>query len=470
MTSPAGSTVMALKDLHLEGNIIPMEWFAHLKFDSGKPDMNAILILSDIVYWYRPVVVRDEQTGMVTGYRKKFKSDLLQKSYQHYADLFGLSKRQVSDAIIRLEERGLVKRVLRTIETPSMTLQNILFIALNVQKLAEINVCVGGVTFYRDTPPDRKGDLPRSIGTPPPIERDTYTKITTKTPTETTTHSQGRGEEFLNLMLDAWNDTLHPSIPVQMTSSRSVKLRSALEQHFGGDLAQWRSFCQDITRSPFLMGQGQRKWRVTLDWILEPHNLQKTLEGNYRDLNPSSSLPDSPSAEESTCKAQEDISRLEDPALQQFARVLLKFIPANAYLRWFSDLRMESVSEKKLMLFFPNRANRDYAQQRFSSEIRVAAQAVYPNTEWIDCLINAETPSTPIAIADSPISLPEFQHSASLREEETGEYSGDIHLPSCHSLELSSPDPLPPSFPDGMAMPVPSLQTPGLLLTGKEIP
>jgi len=161
MSSKLSPAVETMKNLHLEGNIIPMEWFVHLKFDSGKPDMNAILILSDIVYWYRPVVVRDEQTGMVTGYRKKFKSDLLQKSYQHYADLFGLSKRQVSDAIIRLEEKGLIKRVLRTIETPSMTLQNILFIALNVQKLAEINVSVGGVTFYRDTPHDRKGDLPR---------------------------------------------------------------------------------------------------------------------------------------------------------------------------------------------------------------------------------------------------------------------------------------------------------------------
>jgi hypothetical protein len=270
-------------------------------------------------------------------------------------------------------------------------------------------------------------------------------------------------------MLDAWNDKLHPSIPVQMTPSRSVKLRSALEQHFGGDLASWCSFCQDITRSPFLMGQGQRRWHVTLDWILEPHNLQKTLEGNYRDLNPSISLPDSLSAEDTTCKAQEDISRLEDPALQQFARVLLKFIPANAYLRWFSDLRMESVTDKKLRLFFPHRANRDYAQQRFSSEIRVAAQAVYPNTEWIDCLVRAETPSTSIATDDSPISLPEFQPSASLPEEETGEYLDDAHLPSCHSPELSTTDPRPSSFPDGMAMPVPSLQTSVLLLTEKEI-
>ncbi|MBL9029318.1 MAG: hypothetical protein JNK42_02465, partial [Caedimonas sp.] len=77
MSYNLSSTVEVMKNLHLEGNIIPMEWFGHLKFGSGKPDMNAILILSDIVYWYRPVVVRDEQTGMVRGYRKKFKSDLL---------------------------------------------------------------------------------------------------------------------------------------------------------------------------------------------------------------------------------------------------------------------------------------------------------------------------------------------------------------------------------------------------------
>lgn len=54
-----------------------MEWFSRITFDNGRPDTNAILILSDIVYWYRPTVIRDERTGMVTGYRKKLKADLL---------------------------------------------------------------------------------------------------------------------------------------------------------------------------------------------------------------------------------------------------------------------------------------------------------------------------------------------------------------------------------------------------------
>ncbi len=48
MSYGLSSAVEAMKDLHLEGNIIPMEWFSRIIFDNGKPDTNAILILSDI--------------------------------------------------------------------------------------------------------------------------------------------------------------------------------------------------------------------------------------------------------------------------------------------------------------------------------------------------------------------------------------------------------------------------------------
>lgn len=450
MSYSSDLTVMALKDLHLEGNIIPMEWFAHLKFDSGKPDMNAILILSDIVYWYRPVVVRDEQTGMVTGYRKKFKSDLLQKSYQHYADLFGLSKRQVSDAIIRLEERGLIKRVLRTIETPSLTLQNILFIALNVQKLAEINASVGGVTFYRETPHDRKGDLPRSIGTPPPIERDTYTENTTKTPTEITTetHADARGD-ISRQMLDVWNQALCPLVPVQLTPSRQARLRSILQQYFQGNLEQWQSFCSEITQSPFLMGQGQRKWRVTLDWILEPHNLQKTLEGNYKNAAASPTSDTSLTPEETAQKVQQHIESFSDPALQQFAKTLLKFISVETYMRWFADLQMEKTGDQRLVLWFSCRAARDYVERRYSSEIGVAVRVVHPVVEWIE--YDVRTPSA----ASSETSLSsEFPPFCSPQEGGRGELPPDAH-PSTLNVPggSSSDEPSRPFFPDGRGDP-----------------
>jgi hypothetical protein len=117
--------VEALKDVHFEGNIVPMEWFDHLKFDNGKPDVNAILILADIVSYYR----------------KDLKGDLLQKSYQHYANQFGFSKQQVTDAISRLENRGIIKRVFKTIETSFSIVNNVLFIELDVEKVKQL-LCI----------------------------------------------------------------------------------------------------------------------------------------------------------------------------------------------------------------------------------------------------------------------------------------------------------------------------------------
>ena len=67
--------VESIGSISFEGNIIPMEWFNHILCDSGKPDAIAIMILSDIVYWYRPTIVRNESTGTIIGYRKKFKAD-----------------------------------------------------------------------------------------------------------------------------------------------------------------------------------------------------------------------------------------------------------------------------------------------------------------------------------------------------------------------------------------------------------
>jgi len=94
---PLGSsnTVSKLAELNITGNVTPLEWFNHIKRPNGKPNLNAIVLLADIVYWYRPVEVRDETTGKLTGYRQKFKADLLQHSYSEFAKQYGLTKDQV---------------------------------------------------------------------------------------------------------------------------------------------------------------------------------------------------------------------------------------------------------------------------------------------------------------------------------------------------------------------------------------
>ena len=101
--------------LNISGNIIPQVWYRTIIRESGKPNLTAIIILADIVYWYKPTEIRDEGTGQVIGVRKKFKSDLLQRSYQQISEQFGISKKEATNAVVFLEKLGVVKRVFRTI-------------------------------------------------------------------------------------------------------------------------------------------------------------------------------------------------------------------------------------------------------------------------------------------------------------------------------------------------------------------
>ena len=72
----------AVAELNITGNVIPSVWFKTIVNDKGRPYMLAIMILSEVVYWYRPVECRDEKTGEFLGYKTKFRQDVLQKSYK----------------------------------------------------------------------------------------------------------------------------------------------------------------------------------------------------------------------------------------------------------------------------------------------------------------------------------------------------------------------------------------------------
>ena len=132
-------TVDEMGEIHISGNVTPMNWYKTILRDNGKPYLLAICILSDIVYWYRPCEIRDENTGLVIGYRKKFKGEVYQKNYQQYADLFGESRRTVKAAMDKLEELGLIKKEFKSIKLSNgMVLNNLMYIHLSAEKLKKI--------------------------------------------------------------------------------------------------------------------------------------------------------------------------------------------------------------------------------------------------------------------------------------------------------------------------------------------
>lgn len=59
--------------MEITGNVIPLNWFKTITTSNGKPNSTAIMLLSDIVYWYRPKILRDEATGEFIGIKNALK-------------------------------------------------------------------------------------------------------------------------------------------------------------------------------------------------------------------------------------------------------------------------------------------------------------------------------------------------------------------------------------------------------------
>lgn len=133
------SKVMQMTKMNITGNVVPISWFNHLKFSSGKPNLPAIMILSDIVYWYKAQKIRDEETGMVVEYRQKFKYDMLQKQYKLWMELYGFGRTQTKNAVDYLEEEGLINREFRDVELPNGEIAyNRMFVEPIPKKIEEI--------------------------------------------------------------------------------------------------------------------------------------------------------------------------------------------------------------------------------------------------------------------------------------------------------------------------------------------
>lgn len=178
------------------GNIIPNTWYKSIRYENGKPNLIAITLLSDIVYWYRPQEKRDERTGATVGFYKKFQSDLLQRSYTDLENHFGLTRKQLVEAFKLLEALGVAKRVFRNLDIGGMKVSNVMFIELDPDRLKELTfgeeadenngITDGiGVSTLKETPLDIEVDTSIPIEeTPLNSKVETNTKNTTENTTK----------------------------------------------------------------------------------------------------------------------------------------------------------------------------------------------------------------------------------------------------------------------------------------------
>ena len=296
-----------ISKINFSGNIIPKNWFKSIKFPSGKADLLAINILAEVVYWYRLVEVCDEATGKVIGYKRRFKADKLQRSYQSFADMFGVSKLQVKRAMDRLKGKGLVKIEFRTIKTKDMCINNVCFIE-------PVSAAIEDIT--RQVTPSllqSKEGVTLKL-TPPYFKRRTYTKITTENTNTTSSkeeessppsHTKSLSQDILDPdkkeniialnkedkrpaspqeIVELWNSICGlaglPKV-VRLTKQRSGNISRRIRE-YGSDPVSWEGLFRKIIQTPFLMGNNDRGWRADIDFVFgNDTNISKILEGKY---------------------------------------------------------------------------------------------------------------------------------------------------------------------------------------------
>ncbi|PRT14994.1 primosomal replication protein N [Bacillus toyonensis] len=188
-----GNVVYEIGGINFKGNVVDHEWFNYITFSNGKPHIVAIMVLSEIVYWYRPTVIRDEIDGKVT-YKKKFKADKLQKNYQQLADTFGFTKLQVKRACDLLTDMLLIKIEFRTISINGKVLNNVMFVEPVPTEIKQIS------SMYQQTKEDPDYLEVNRVGTSkltpssltskesPDFKVKTNTESTTNITTESTTN------------------------------------------------------------------------------------------------------------------------------------------------------------------------------------------------------------------------------------------------------------------------------------------
>ena len=121
----------------ITGNIIPHEWYWKFVDKRGSPDLPVISILSEIVYWYRPTLTKDSESGK-TVYSAKFKGDAWQTSYGHFEQKLKFNHDRIRRSFIKLENLGIIKREFRTVSVMGQNYSNRLFVHISKEFLNNI--------------------------------------------------------------------------------------------------------------------------------------------------------------------------------------------------------------------------------------------------------------------------------------------------------------------------------------------
>ena len=131
----------------------------------------------------------------------------------------------------------------------------------------------------------RKIYLKKSIGIPKKVETYTEKAEHNNKKNNKTNIDINIDEKIVTIekVKDLWNNMFKNSSIPNISNIRNTRLRAMkarIKEH--SDIGFWEEYLCKIKSSDFLSGASS-EWRVNIDWVLSPSNMDKILDGNYDD-------------------------------------------------------------------------------------------------------------------------------------------------------------------------------------------
>jgi hypothetical protein len=267
-----------ISEINFSGNIIPHNWYKHVTYSTAggktKADLLAINILADVVYWHRLTEIRDEATGKIIKYDKKFNGDKLQKSYDSYADQFGSTKRAVKDSVDLLVNLKLIQRDFEDIKVRGLCLNNVMFLTPIPENIKVITQIVSDLI---NTLPSPECTSPETVvleNCTPSYEKTREGKKETKLSLTSCKNSEGVLRNFVGVSTEI-SDT---NTEISFKSSSEINTKSYLIVRGAEDdlnfIKAFQEFLVDDsykyrTDTFFWINHNAEKWGSSLDEVTQ---------------------------------------------------------------------------------------------------------------------------------------------------------------------------------------------------------
>ena len=237
-------------------------------------------------------------------------------------------------------------------------------------------------TPLKTTGRSRNGRIGRS-----PIYKDTIlTKQSTPLPPKAAKAAQGEGE--VKKLIKIWKEYTGDTSLDSLRGRETQRLLKLFTETCKGNFEIWKNFCRMIGENKFLNGKASTiGWKVTLQWLLRPRNLEKILLGNYG-LKISEIYAVAKSTQDCVAEVLENHQSLPAEEASSYGQILQNLadrVGGQSVISWFKSVSLGGMQEGLLRLLAPSKFQASYIETHFRSKLLEAAKTAGLSDVEITC-------------------------------------------------------------------------------------